>query len=430
MKSKNTSLTVAGAIMLLLNPFMLNAQWSAVRFDQHNIFHNVSAPTSNTVFVTGIEPISSQYFIIRTNDAGAVWDSISFNTATDTFALTELYFFDASTGFVGGTKNGNQVLLKTTDNGNIWTDITPLPSPGSLSAVHFMDAQNGIAVGGAFLYTTFNGGTSWTMVYSFNVQDLFFADMNNRFACGDINGMAVVKHTADGGQSWNTILSDYDSNLFVSRFAKLDFINSNVGFTAMENSNKLYRTLDGGNSWQTIVVDSVMAIRDFDFVSADTGHVLADMGWMNEYRILLTVDGGQSWTMEYTTGWNFYGGGVVLNACAFIEQTGYTVASKGLVKKYFPSATGISEAELNGTVSVYPNPFSTSATLRIVDWSESGMKHAELKIYDALGREVFHSEIRTPTFELKRNNLPDGIYIYKVTNGNEILAKGKLAVTH
>src|SRR5437764_4898045 len=119
MKTKNTLLAVAGGMLLLLNPFIVKAQspWSAVRYDQHNIFHKVSAPTANTVFVTGIEPATSQHFVLRTNDGGVNWDSISFNTATDTFVLTELYFQDASNGFVGGLKNGNQFLLKTADNG-------------------------------------------------------------------------------------------------------------------------------------------------------------------------------------------------------------------------------------------------------------------------------------------------------------------------
>jgi photosystem II stability/assembly factor-like uncharacterized protein len=410
---------------------MLNAQWSAVRYDQHNIFHNVFAPTANTVFVTGIEPITSQYFVIRTNDGGANWDSISFNTATDTFLLTELFFLDANTGFVGGLKNNNQVLLKTTDNGNSWTEITPNPfSTSFINSVYFIDAQNGFATDGLTLYKTFNGGTAWTpvVVSSFTMRDLFFTDMNNGFACGD-NGMAVVMQTSDGGQNWNTRLSDSDSNLFVSSFGKLDFVNANVAFTAMDNTNKLYRTLDGGNSWQMVAMDSVNFIRDFDFIDPDNGHVLAELGWAQEYRILLSNDGGQSSTMEYTTGWNFYGGGVVLNAFTFVDETGYTTGSHGLVKKYYPTATGISEEVFKGTANIYPNPFSTSATLQIAGWNNLKTKHVELKIHDAFGREVLRSEISAPNFELQRGDLPKGIYFYRINNGSEILATGKLVVT-
>jgi len=414
MKTKNTSLTVASAIMLLLNPFMLNAQWSAVRYDQQNIFYNVSAPTANTVFVTGVEPVSSQYFILRTNDAGTTWDSISFNTASDTFLLTELYFFDAGTGFAGGTKNGNQVLLKTTDNGNSWTEITPNSSSiDFIRSVHFIDAQNGFATDGIFLYKTFNGGTAWTSIATpFNMRDLFFEDMNSGLACG-YNGIAVVMQTSDGGQNWNTLLSAADSNLFVSSFAKLDVVNSNVVFTAMENTAKLYRTLDGGNSWQTIVVDSTDVIRDFNFISADTGHVLAEIGWGQEYRILRTANGGQDLTMEYTTGWNFYGGGVVLNAFSFVEQTGYATGSNGLVKKYFPSATGISEEEFNGTTSVYPNPANTTLSVVL-----SGNK--KITVNNLLGDVVMEkiSPPRKSIVDLDVSSLSPGIYFIKA--GSEV----------
>jgi photosystem II stability/assembly factor-like uncharacterized protein len=435
MRTKNTFLSAASAMLLLLNPFIVNAQspWSAVRYDQHNTFHKVSAPTANTVFVTGIAPVTSQHFVLRTNDGGVNWDSISFNTATDTFLLTELYFVDASTGFVGGLKNGNQFLLKTTDNGNTWIPVTPnLSSQNPINSVFFINLSDGFATDGAFLYQTTSGGYSWVPLASpFTMRDVFFTDMNNGFACGDSasGGAAVVMQTSDGGLNWNTILTAYNPSWFASSFAKLDFINANVAYTALENSDRLYRTLDGGNSWQIIVVDSIDFIRDFDFKDPDNGHVLTELGWGQECRILISADGGQNCTMEYTTGWNFYGGGVVLNAFSFVEQTGYTTGSNGLVKKYSPSVTGINGEELNGTASVYPNPFSTCATVQITGWSELRMKHVELKVLDALGREVLRSEIRTPNFELKKSDLPNGIYFYRINNGNEILATGKLVVT-
>jgi photosystem II stability/assembly factor-like uncharacterized protein len=415
MKTKNTLLAVASAMLLLLNPSMLSAQWSAVRFDHYNTFYNVSAPTSNTVFVTGTDPVNSEYFILRTNDGGIIWDSIPVNTATDIFQLAELFFLDVNTGFVGGLKNSNQVLLKTTDNGFSWTDITPNPfSTAYIISVYFIDAQNGLATDGTTLYKTFNGGAAWTpVVCSFNLRDLFFSDMNNGFVCGDNGGTAVVMQTSDGGQNWNTLLSDSDPNLFVSSFAKLHVVNSNVSFTAMEYTNKLYRTTDGGNSWQTIVVDSINLIRDFDFASADIGHVLGDIGWGLEYRIMYTVDGAQNCTTEYTTGWNFYGGGVALNAFTFVDHTGYTTGSSGLVKKYFPSTTGISEEEFNATASVYPNPASTTLTVMLQD-------DRKITVTNLLGDIIMQqiSPYGKNTVDLDVSSLSPGIYFVKA--GNEV----------
>jgi subtilisin family serine protease len=73
---------------------------------------------------------------------------------------------------------------------------------------------------------------------------------------------------------------------------------------------------------------------------------------------------------------------------------------------------GISEVDnFGGTFSLYPNPFSESAT---VDYDLSSVKYnkAELKISDVLGKEV-KSIILTSTrnsFRLLRNNIPAGMY--------------------
>ena len=85
----------------------------------------------------------------------------------------------------------------------------------------------------------------------------------------------------------------------------------------MEYTDNLYRTLDGGTTWNTIDVDSVEHVRDFYFSNADDGHILGAVMSVNEYKLLVTDDGAQNCTLEYTTGWNFYGGGVVLNPLAY-----------------------------------------------------------------------------------------------------------------
>jgi photosystem II stability/assembly factor-like uncharacterized protein len=431
MKTKNIFQILICTIILLLNPILLHAQWDAVRYDQHNTFQSIAAPSANTVFVTGVDPIGEINFILKTNDAGITWDSISFNTANDFFVFTKINFIDVNTGFVSGTKNNNQLLLKTTDNGISWIDITPNPSTTFvLSSVSFADIQHGFATDIYFFYTTMDGGNTWTTVNTnFNMRGLHFNSMNSGFAAGD-EGSAVIKQTNNAGQSWNTVFSAMDSNLFVSSFNKMDFIDASVGFSAIENSNKFFRTVNGGSSWQSITVDSARVIRDFDFISADTGHVLAEVGWSQEFRILYTVDGGQNWTKEYTTGWNFYGAGVTLNSFAFVEQTGYSAGSQGLVKKYSPNIAGLNAKKMTVSTSIFPNPFSNSAILQIANWDLLKKEQVQLKIYNAIGLEVFHTNIKSANYELNRGFLTDGIYFYNIYNGNKNIAQGKLILAN
>jgi photosystem II stability/assembly factor-like uncharacterized protein len=412
-------------IALLLLPVLLKAQWSAARWDQVNNFGKVHAATSTTAFVIGLEPISGEYFILRTNDGGAIWDSIAVNTVSDTFLLTEVFFLDMNTGFVGGLKNGGQVLLKTTNNGNAWTDITPGSfSSSPVTSVSFIDALNGFVTDGTILYATTDGGMNWsTYTPAFNLSDLYFSDMNNGFACGENAGNAVVMNTTDGGQSWNTSLTLPDTGSSGIHFSKMDFVTSFIGFTS--HADRLFRTLDGGNSWDTIAAPN--RIWDFDFTTnASIGHILTrHAAWgPDSSDLCITVDGGQNWNMLYTTGWNFYGGGVTLNAISFSGQTGYASATSGLIKKYdIESAVSNNEAS-NESITFYPNPFSSVLSLRTENFMN---EEWNLNIYNDLGQEIYKARL---TAGLQRinipGNLPGGIYFYKLTAEKSLAKTGKI----
>ena len=408
------------AILPLIFLFVCNAeaQWSAVRFDSTNTFHKVFAVSPNTAFVTGTQPVSNEYFILRTNDGGDNWDWITINTPTDTFELSSLYFVDASNGFTGGSKNNMQALLKTSDNGNTWADITPNPSSANfISSVYFVNTQTGFASDGYNLYKTINGGTSWvTETPAFTIQDIHFDDMNNGIATGNDGSItAVVMNTTDGGQTWNTLLTAHDPNLFVSSFTKIDVVSPSVFFTSMDYAKNLYRTVDAGLTWDTIPVDSVDYIGDFDFISADLGHILGVVMSVNEYKLMITSDGGQNSTMEYTTGWNFYGGGVVLNSISFPGETGFAAATNGLIKKY-TSSTGIDKVNSNEEIFIYPNPASEKITIYTENFSS-------LEIYDALGKLMFSMlpDNLTPELTVDMNRWNAGIYFVKCAADNSVV---------
>ena len=371
--------------LIFLNVINAEAQWTAVRFDSTNTFHKVYAVSANTAFVIGTQPVTNEYFMLRTNDGGDIWDWIQFNSVVDTFVLTSLHFTDANNGFVGGIKNNMQVLLKTIDNGDSWNEISPNPAaPDYITSVYFVNDQVGFASDSYHLYKTINGGTSWvTEIPPFTIQDMHFDDMNNGIVTGNDGSItAVVNKTTDGGQTWNTLLTGHDPNLFVSSFTKIDVVSPTVFFTSMDYAKNIYRTVDAGLTWDSIAVDSVEYVGDFDFISADLGHILGVVMSVNEYKLLITSDGGQSSTMEYTTGWNFYGGGVVMNSISFPGETGFAAASNGLIKKYTASISGIDKVISNEEIFIHPNPASEKITIYTANISS-------LEIYDALGKLMF-----------------------------------------
>ncbi|MBI4647400.1 MAG: T9SS type A sorting domain-containing protein [Bacteroidia bacterium] len=79
-------------------------------------------------------------------------------------------------------------------------------------------------------------------------------------------------------------------------------------------------------------------------------------------------------------------------------------------------------------ITVYPNPFSTSAILDISNLDKIKNYELRFSIYDLLGNEGFQSVIHNPPFEINRGNLPNGMYFYKISGGQGIIGTGKLVI--
>lgn len=90
----------------------------------------------------------------------------------------------------------------------------------------------------------------------------------------------------------------------------------------------------------------------------------------------------------------------------------------------FNGASGISDVVINNSsMLVYPNPFTFQTTISFT----SEFKNADLKIYTLLGqviKEIKNISARPVT--LTRDSLPEGIYFYRLTKDNTIIASGKL----
>jgi hypothetical protein len=78
----------------------------------------------------------------------------------------------------------------------------------------------------------------------------------------------------------------------------------------------------------------------------------------------------------------------------------------------------------NLMVTIYPNPFNTFTTISMND--ASNIIKTELKICDALGSEVINTILSNQITTLETNNLPSGIYFYKIIQNDKIIQSGKL----
>ncbi len=100
------------------------------------------------------------------------------------------------------------------------------------------------------------------------------------------------------------------------------------------------------------------------------------------------------------------------------------------------SFLGINNIDGTNVVNIYPNPFSTSATLEIKGSIRNG--EIDIVIYDMVGREVKNVPLLPTTqnntapsgmsFTIDRNDLSNGMYFYKLTNKNETIGSGKFSI--
>jgi len=118
--------------------------------------------------------------------------------------------------------------------------------------------------------------------------------------------------------------------------------------------------------------------------------------------------------------------GVQLNGRALTTTGTFTTAAINVAMT--PGCLSIGIASLaentNESVTIYPNPFSTSTIIMINDASQ--INKAELRIYNILGAVVMNTIITKQKTTLETSNLPSGIYFYSIIKNNKTIQSGKL----
>ncbi len=89
------------------------------------------------------------------------------------------------------------------------------------------------------------------------------------------------------------------------------------------------------------------------------------------------------------------------------------------------NTNSISTIRYNTKVNVFPNPATTTINFQITN---GVVGNYQLKIYDLMGKEVRNYEITKTLTEISRENLPNGIYIYSLTDNKQFVSRGKLVL--
>ena len=91
--------------------------------------------------------------------------------------------------------------------------------------------------------------------------------------------------------------------------------------------------------------------------------------------------------------------------------------------------TGIENFTDDGTtISIYPNPFSKSATIKIQSTNSLQPTALDFILYDLVGKEVMRMDNISDQTQILADQLSQGLYVYKVFNKQKLVSKGKVVI--
>jgi hypothetical protein len=433
---KRTNFLVIAITVVFLFGFLCNsarAQWQPLteplgEFEQ---YLNMCFTNDSTGYVLYQHyQIDTLYHkVLKTTDYGLHWISIldiaQENNPLSNY-LSDIFFINEDIGWICGYNM--PFILKTTDGGQSWQQYA-IEGAQDFSRIEFVDESFGIAFNGQLggpAVETFDGGLTWNLNTLHNGYDGSFIDectyltvrssaIRNYQNCnleiipfptlndvGDRNGRCIyMKNQSEwiagsigliGTNNFASILATNDGGdsftildlLFSSWTSELFFLNSNVGFAIIINSNAipctLLKTLDGGIDWgcqETPII--ISSLGESHYTIFTDMHLRNDnlMYAMDQNIIYRTTNGGGPLGDTYT--------GVK-------------------VTPHKPK-----------TLSLYPNPTSSSFSIEVTQPNEV----RAIEIYNATGQIV--AQYATLPNEMDVHNWPSGCYNVVVKYDNEVV---------
>ena len=234
---------------------------------------------------------------------------------------------DADFGWAAGnTSTGDPPwnLYTTSDGGATWQMSTPPDLGSATDQVVFADRDHGAYAVDRKVYLTVDGGSTWTSSTvpgpsGFDVGSLYMLDGRRIWAQLSGNGKAELWATTDGGATWSLRLSGESDQL-----RRYTFVSETEGWGELGTivsgrltDPKLVHTLDGGRTWASA---SLPLPADYQgsagmylppVVSGGRLVLYLSLGKSAAGAIgnvalvlLLSDDGGASWTLTSTTAVN------------------------------------------------------------------------------------------------------------------------------
>jgi len=264
----------AGEIAYTING---GRQWIRATVQGFDVFGQIMAVAfadNSTGWAGGNDTFfgGSRGVLSRSSNGGKTWQE---QLEISDFTFNGLETIDTLTAFaVGGFDfTGGGLVLRTTDGGIFWQDVTPVSA--GFRDVFFIDTSTGWIVGSS-IYKTSDGGSTWTKQYgdsSSELDAISFSDPLNGWATGFNN---LVLHTTNGGQTW---VQQSVGAPPVTAITGVTAVNSTTAWIAGWNGF-VAQTRNGGQSWRQEGVTGAEGVgfEDALFLDAQTGWVGGNIG--------------------------------------------------------------------------------------------------------------------------------------------------------
>jgi photosystem II stability/assembly factor-like uncharacterized protein len=301
--------------------------------------NDISAIDINTAWAVGANGT-----ILKTLNGGQTWSQQASNQGQ---TLTHLSAVDSQVAWAAGsppdaieTFGSYAVVLSTSDGGNNWaahdavkTQFRDVPYFGpyissmEVAGLAAADASTAWVTINYYLlipnpfyppsylssfeicaiWKTLDGGSNWTMQYSTNwwasLGKIYATDANTVWAAGRITNFSmdgllanILLKSTDGGTTWQSQNPGPNAQSFFS------VADSQNAWTI--SNGAILKTSDGGTSWTSVALHLPFE----PFAPAVLSVVDANVAWIQGYdpgnptlsMIAKTIDGGQTWTPQFS----------------------------------------------------------------------------------------------------------------------------------
>ncbi|MFH2096543.1 MAG: S8 family serine peptidase [Bacteroidota bacterium] len=346
--------------------------------------------------------------IWKTTNGGTTWvrqNSATYNNAAS--FTNVVYFWDANNGFCQGDPiSGEFELYTTTDGGTTWTAVPGANIPDPLSGEYGYTRQ--IEVVGDVVWFTTNKGRIYRStnrglnfsVYQSPLTDFGGASMSGNFSFSDANNGIIVDvnnavyKTTDGGANWNSVTTTgtvFNAGLCYIEGTDIVFSTGTTGSTFSE---------DGGVTWNPIDTEQHTAV---EFMNQSTGW----SGWFNDSP---TTKGIWKWQPTSTLSADFMGAPIIICVGGSVNFTDLTTGGTPTSWSWsFPGGTPATSTAANPTIT-YNTAGTYSVTLTVDDGNGPSSKTINSYI------TVNGAPAQPSTISGSASVCPGDVITYSVTN--------------